>query len=498
MSLAAASAALFAQQERPERPNFVLFIADDVSAADWGCYGHPTLQTPSVDALARTGLRFTHAYLCTSSCSPTRTSLITGRYPHNTGAPELHMGDDPTLAKLPQFPAELRKAGYYTVQSGKTHFNGDVSKSFDRIYGRRDAGPGGEGRWVACLAERPRDRPFFMWFAADDAHRKWDMPLSEGPHGPEDAVVPPYLVDGPKTRRDLAHYYNEVHRFDAAIGKVVAELEHQRVRDNTLIIVMADNGRPFPRDKTWLYDSGIKTPLVVSWPATIQEAAAPSSLISVIDLPPTLLELAGVDVPASFQGVSAVPLLRNPEAVTRDFAFCEHNWHTQRAHERAVRWRNYVYYRNNLPGLMGFNILHWSQSHAHAFHELYDHWKAGKLNDAQAEIFARPRPQAMLFDVSEDPLQLTDLAKNPEHVKVLNYLGAVMEQWVEETGDTLVPFEKMTPGRMDRDSWKTIHESGRPRGGVVPGQSMKAHEIDRPGPMREAEVKAERPGGDPR
>jgi len=203
-------------------------------------------------------------------------------------------------------------------------------------------------------------------------------------------------------------------------------------------------------------------------------------------------------VPTSFQGVSAVPLLRNPEAVMRDFAFSEHNWHTQRAHERAVRWRNYVYYRNNLPQLMGFNILHWSQSHADAYHELHDHWKAGELNEAQADIFATPRSKEMLFDVSADSSQLNDLAKDPEHVEVLNYLRATLDQWTKETGDTLPQLDEMTPERMARDSWKTVHESGRPPGGIVPGQSTKAHEIDKPGPIREADVRAARPVGDPK
>ncbi len=100
--------------------------------------------------------------------------------------------------------------------------------------------------------------------------------------------------------------------------------------------------------------------------------------------------------------------------------------------------------------------------------------------------------------MSTDPSQLNDLAKDPVHVEVLNYLRAALEQWTKETGDTLPSLDEMTPERMDRDSWKTIHESGRPPGGIVPGQSTKAHEIDKPGPVREADVRAERPGGEPK
>jgi arylsulfatase len=339
ISLLAAACAVHAQG----RPNVVIFIGDDISADDFGCYGHPTIKTPNVDQLAGRGVRFSNAYLTAPSCSPSRTSLITGRYPHSTGGPELHMKKNPHLAGLPQFPHELRKAGYYTALAGKAHFNGDARESFDHMH---RGGKTGAENWIQALKDRPKDKPFLMWLAAIDAHRPWDMDLSDGPHGPEDAVVPPYLVDAERTRKDLAQYYNEVHRFDANIGKVVAELKAQGVYENTVIIVMADNGRPFPRDKTWIFDGGIKTPLILHWPGRITESrsgapssAAPSSapapdgpapeqaryragpragtargysrpepgltcesLVSSIDIAPTVLHTMGLPVPADMDG----------------------------------------------------------------------------------------------------------------------------------------------------------------------------------------------------
>ena len=227
-----------------EKPNIILFIGDDISYSDFGCYGHPTIQTPSIDNLAENGVLFRNAYLTTSSCSPTRTSLITGRYPHNTGGPELHQGNNTHLAELSQFPHELRQAGYYTTLSGKHHFNGDMSKSFDTTY---NGGVSGAKNWVHVLKNRDMQKPFFMWFAASDAHRNWDMAMEDGPHRPGDAVVPPYHVNSEETRIDYANYYNEVNRYDKNIGLVVEELQKQGVYENTIILVMADNGRPFPR-----------------------------------------------------------------------------------------------------------------------------------------------------------------------------------------------------------------------------------------------------------
>lgn len=473
-------------QDNP--PNIILFIGDDMSAEDFGSYGHPTIQTPIIDSLAANGLRFENAYQTTSSCSPVRTSLITGRYPHNTGAPELHMGNSPHLEILPQFPHLLREAGYYSAHAGKYHFNGDASKSFEVTGG---GGSSGAENWVSRLQERPKEKPFFMWFASHDAHRNWDQPLSAGPHGVDDVYVPPYLVDGPITRIDLAHYYNEIHRFDKNIGLVLDEIKRQGVYENTIIIVVAEDGRPFPRSKAWLYDSGIKTPLVIYWPERIVEPAEPRSLVSWIDIPTTILELAGVEVPSTFQGVSLTPFLEDPDSNVRDFVFAERNWHAQRHHERMVRYGNFVYIRNNLPELVGMNLVHYAFDRAGsyrggevaAYSELVDHWRAGKATPAQKDVFLEPRPEEMLFDVSKDPHQLVNLAEDIEYADELALLRVVLELWAEQTGDTVPEFDNMTPDRANRENWEEGMGSGRPEGGEVPGESTEAWNINHPGPI---------------
>lgn len=473
-----------------QKPNIVLFIADDISQTDFGCYGHPTIQTPVIDSLAENhGIRFTNAYLTISSCSPTRTSLITGRYPHNTGGPELHMTDktNPHLEALPQFPHELQKAGYYTALAGKWHFNGDVSKSFNKKYdGKVNSGA---GNWVKALEDRPADQPFFMWFAAYDAHRGWDMDLEEGPHGPEDVVVPPYLVDGEPTRKDLAHYYNEVHRFDKNIGNVIDYLKSEDVYDNTIIVVIADNGRPFPRDKTWLFDGGIKMPLIIHWPSKIQSSKVSDALVSILDIPPTLLDIVSAELPKSFQGVSLVPIMKKPDSTVRDFIFAERNWHAQRYHDRMVKHGDFVYIKNNMPDYIGFNLVHYGKLNQPAYLELVDEWKKGNLNDDQKHALLKPRPEEMLFNVAEDPYQLKNLAEDPNYKEQLYSLQKVLKQWTDETGDTVPPFEKMTPDRNSRETWKPIYPSGRPDGGVVPGESTKAWTINQPGPITDKDMK---------
>ena len=460
------------------RPNIVLMIADDVSWNDLGCYGHPTVQTPNINYLAENGIRFTQAYLTTSSCSPSRCSLITGRYPHNTGAAELHT---PLPGQQVPFTRLLKNAGYYTGHAGKWHMGPAPVSSFDRATATRetslDNGNGGEGNWIKWLQERPRQKPFFFWFAAHDAHRIWHADTFHMGHSYEDAIIPPYLVDSPGTRQDLASYYNEITRFDYYVGKVWEELRRQGVADNTVFIIMADNGRPFPRCKTRLYDSGIKTPLVICWPAGIRDRGAVSpSLVSAIDIGPTILDLAGVRQGNSFQGRSFGAVLRNPQQPFRRFVFAEHNWHDHEAHERMVRDGHFMYIRNARPNQSNPGPADSNRSPSHQ--DLQMLRDAGTLSPAQADIFLYPRPAEELYDCVNDPEQLVNLASVPKYQPILNQLREVMNTWQQETGDTTP--DQLTPDWFDRETGDAM-DIERIRG-EMPGAAMEAERIREAGP----------------
>lgn len=470
----------------PARPNFVFIIGDDISADDFGCYGNPGIRTPNIDRLAAEGLLFTNAMLTISSCSPSRCSILTSRYPHNLEtAAELH-GALP--AGIPLLPGLLRAAGYYTVQSGKAHFGetpdrvtGPALAAFDVTGdGERDelsGGHGGENRWVDRLRARPADCPFFMWFAAHDAHRVWDADSFTGFAQPRDVRVPPGLVDTPATRADLAHYYDEIMRFDHAIGEVVRELRRQNILEQTVIIVLADNGRPFPRSKTRLYEDGIKPPLIVRWPAVIPQPARTDALVSSIDLAPTILELAGVARPETFQGVSLLPVLRDPRATVRDYAFAEQNWHNFTAHVRMVKQGDFVYMRNAWPALPlpGASDTFYTPS-ADA---LKEQRARGSLTVLQADVFLQPRPAEEFYDLSVDPLQAHNLAGVAPPPPELARLRAVLQQWTEETGDT-VP-AKPTPTNVIYATGRKTPEFWR---GEAPGVAAGAARINAPGPVR--------------
>ncbi|MBA4139738.1 MAG: sulfatase [Segetibacter sp.] len=443
------------------KPNIIYIIADDVSYDDFGCYGNKDVRTPNIDRIAKEGIRFTNAYLTSSSCSPSRTSIISGRYPHNTGSAELHT---PLPVEQIPFPLLLKNAGYYTVQAGKSHFGTPALRAFDNAYEGKEGGTGAEERWVKCLQERPKDKPIFAWFAALDAHRIWQADKFGTPHDPKNIQVPPYLADTDATRRDIASYYNEISRFDYYIGEVEKELKKQGVLDNTIIIIMADNGRPFPRCKTRLYDSGIRTPFIVKWAKGVVAGSVCNSLLSAVDIAPTLAELAGLKPPKEFQGKSFSKLFKNPQQEFRQYVYAEHNWHDYEAHERMIRSKNFLYIVNSRPNVPNHGPADANSSPS--FNDLIKIRDSGKLSSAQQEIFMLPRPYEELYDCATDTMQLLNIASVPSRQETLRTLKEALQYWRTETKDNTP--EKITGDWFNRETGASLDKSKNVRG-EMPG-----------------------------
>ncbi|MEX2514499.1 MAG: sulfatase [Cyclobacteriaceae bacterium] len=443
-----------------ERPNIVMIIADDIGWNDIGCYGNEVVQTPNIDRMAGEGIRFDHFYLTTSSCSPSRTSIISGRYPHNTGSSELHL---PLPEEVLTFPELLKKAGYYTAQSGKWHMGPSARRGFDLILDK-GIGDGGEELWASTLRERPKDQPFFLWLASLDAHRPWGPNPFQHTHQPEEVKVPVFLADAPATKKDLAQYYDEITRFDDYIGQVEEELKRQGVLENTIIMILSDNGRPFPRSKTRLYDSGIKSPLVIKWPKGISNPGSiSSSLISSVDLAPTFLDLAGMPLPAEFQGKSFLSVAKNPSLPFRNYVFAEHNWHDHEAYERMVRTKDYLYILNLRPQFANEGPADSNSSPSYS--DLKNIRDNGKLSSAQSDVFIQPRPYEEFYTCNQDEFQLLNKASMEEVKEELNHLRKIMNAWRNETKDSAPA--QLTSDWYDRETGKPL-EIERKRG-TMPG-----------------------------
>jgi arylsulfatase A-like enzyme len=401
-------------------------VGDDLGWRDTRPYGNAAVRTPSIERLARDGLLVRYAFGTSPQCSPSRISILSGRYSHATRTEDLHTPLPPGERLLPSL---LQAEGYFTGHMAKTHYGPLAEKQF-QWYAERTAAA------LPGFLDAAGDRPFFLWVGFHEPHRPYDSVPPPGGHSPTRVTVPPHLADTPETRTDLARYYDAIARMDSAIGAMVGELDRRGLRDSTLVVVLSDNGAPFPREKGTLYDSGTRTPLIFSWPAGIRAGTIyDRGPVSTIDLMPTLLELAGGRVPESAQGRSFRALLTAPDSYAgRDYVFSERNWHDCDEHQRAVRTARYKLIRTDayaaLPLCTAADI-----GASPSFLALRARARAGRLAPAQRRLFEAPRAGVELYDLQRDPWELTNLADDSAHAARVRELAAVLQTWMEETDD---------------------------------------------------------------
>lgn len=420
-----------------EPPNFLVFVADDAGARHFGCYGNRSIRTPNIDRLSEEGLTCDKAMLTTPQCSPSRISLLTGKYPHTTRAEDLHM---PLPAGHTTVAGYLRDAGYVTGHMQKRHEGPHSDRQFDWY------DPGLEK--FPDLLDAAGSRPFFLWVAFDDPHRPYQDGTIARPHEPEAVEVPPYMADTAETRADLARYYDEIGRMDEAVGRFMDVLRRRALERQTLVIFLSDNGAPFPREKGTVYDAGVRTPLIFRWPGVVPVGRRHGGLMSVIDLAPTLLELAGVGTAMDLQGQSFAAGLRDPGALrSRSAAFSERNWHDSDEHIRSVRTGRYRLVHNAYVELPFGSPADVSASPS--WRALYERKQANRLTGAQSLLFQSPRPEIEFYDIDRDPFEIDNLAPRPEYQPAIAEHFALLQEWRKATHD-FPPERRRRAGYVDR------------------------------------------------
>jgi len=412
-------------------PNIVWIVGEDMGP-ELGCYGDPNATTPNIDRLAREGARFTRCFTHAPVCAPSRSGLITGRYPTSIGT---HHMRSTLLKPPPLFTDFLRSAGYtvcWPTRSpyGKTDFNFNLPpRSFDVI-----------DDWTK---EIPKTR-FFGFFnittshesqirapAAKLQHNLARLKPSEH-HDPAKVRVPAYHPDTPVVRRDLANYYDLVTAVDYTVGDVLDALERAGVADNTVVILIGDHGRGLPRSKRWVYDSGTHVPLIVRWPGHVAPGSVREDLVCFLDLPATTLALAGANVPGDFQGRVILGPKAGPEP---RYVFSARDRMDER-HDRirSVRDRRFRYVRNFHPELPYAQRIAYMEEMP-TMHEWRRLHAEGALNPVQDRFFAANKPAEELYDEEADRDEVHNLADDPKYRDKLVELRSALDHWMAETHD---------------------------------------------------------------
>jgi len=404
------------------KPNVILIILED-----WGpylsCYGETLMHTPNLDRLATEGRRYNRAFTSAPVCSPGRSSLMTGMSQYSVHS-EQHRTPEPK-PKLPpgvkSLPELFRDSGYFTAlgcgYSAKIDLNFEFPEK--EIYLGDD--------W----SKRKPGQPFFAHLTLNGTHRTWKGDPSR-PIDPARVTLPPWYPDSPLTRRDWAMGLESAQVSDRLFGEIVARLKREGIYDNTVIVVTADHGIALPRGKQFLYDEGLRIPLIIHWPARAKPGTASDELVSNVDIVPTILSIAGLPAPQYLQGRD----LLDPSSPQRRFVFAARD-KMDATHDamRAVRSKDFKYTLNlmperpycqfnaykerSYPGLALMNVLHLQ----------------GKLPPEQDAFMQPVKPPEELYDLRKDPREIHNVAQDPAYAAVIKEMRAELAKWRKSVGD---------------------------------------------------------------
>ncbi len=435
------------EKNTAKRPNFMIIMADNQSWNHLSCYGDNVVKTPTIDNLAKDGIRFTNAYCSSPSCTPARASMLTGQDIWRLGEGANLWGRLPSEYEV--YPDILAKAGYLVGIQGKGWGPGGVDES------GRSKNPGGEryDSFEEFYNEREDGQPFCYWFSSRDPHRPFKRNGGKKAGIDTNKIkVPPYLPDTPDVRSDIADYYAEIQHFDKEVATFISLLKEMGQLENTVVIVCSDNGWQMPRGLGNLYDFGMRIPMIVYMPERFKGNRVVDDFISLNDIAPTFLELAGIEIPSYMNAKSLVPILEaeNSGIIQQDRNFIvtgrERHAYVRKNGagygSRAYRTKDYLYIRNydynnwpaGDPPLYGDIDAHMLQYPCPTKMEMLVNKHEEKMKPLFELSFGK-RPAEELYDLNKDPHQMNNIAQASESRKVLKELSSKLTEHLKETGD---------------------------------------------------------------
>jgi arylsulfatase A-like enzyme len=434
----------FSAAASAERPN-ILWITSEDNGQQLGCYGDSYADTPNIDKLAQSSLRFKTCWSNAPVCAPARTTIIAGLYANSTGGQ--HMRSAVALPKsIELYPAILRKAGYYCTNRSKTDYN----------FLRTNVGWHESSRTASW---RNRPNPEMPFFAVVNFTTSHESKIRSRPHklvhDPDKAPIPAYHPNEPEVRRDWAQYYDKVTEMDAQVGDLLEQLDKDGLRDSTIIFYYGDHGSGMPRSKRQPFDSGLRVPLLLSVPEKFRHLAPPEyengaasdRLVGFVDLAPTALSLAGIAIPESMQGIA----FAGPDVGSKKYLFGFRGRMDERIDlVRSCTDGRFVYMRHFYPDRPYLKHVEYmfETPTTKVWKKAFDE---GTLNEAQAKYW-QTKPAEELFDLSQDPDEVVNLAGDPKYADTLASMRSAVKEWMIDCRDSGLMTEAELHDRCDSTS----------------------------------------------
>ncbi|WPP51701.1 sulfatase family protein [Catalinimonas niigatensis] len=423
------------------QPNIILFISDDQSQMDVRCYGNPDIKTPFMDQLASEGMRFTSAYAATPMCAPSRSNMFTGLYPFRNGSQMNHFAVQPGTKMLPDY---LKKLGYRVVIAGKIDVYpqpdfehiGDYFGKYFPVSNRNDPKQV-TTQFIRENFKSKAEQPICLIVSTWLPHVPW---VKNEIYDPSKLSMPDYLVDTKATRQALAAYYQSISAADQMLGEVMQALDETGQQDNTAFMFFSDQGPQFPSAKWTTYRQGLNIPFIVRWPDQIKKGSVSDALISLTDLTPTLIDLAGGEALTHLDGSSFKEVLLGNQQEHRDYAFAEtsvepHYWYNYTPSRSIITKEGMHYIKNYFPGLRF--ITHIDKVEQDHFY--FDSWveKAKKDQNAKRLLHRYSyRPPEELYDMNHDKWEMNNLAQQASYARELQDLQQVLGKELLRQGET--------------------------------------------------------------
>jgi N-sulfoglucosamine sulfohydrolase len=418
------------------KPNLVFIIADDCTFRDIGCYGGQA-QTPNIDQLATEGMKFERCFQAAPMCSPTRHNIYTGLYPVKSGAYPNHTFAHEHVKSIVHY---LQPLGYRVAQSGKKHIAPESVFPFEKI----GNGKNPDMRKIDELFKQSAETqsPFCLFACSNEPHSPWNKG-DASKYPPAKIKLPPYIVDTPEVRNDFSKYLAEVTYFDDQVGQIVAMLDRHELAQNTLLMVVSEQGNAFPFAKWTCYDHGLQSAMIVRWPGSVKPGSVTDAMVEYVDVTPTLVDAAGGGPIAGLDGKSFTSVLKGEANKHKEFvygimttrgiingsdAFAIRSIRDADNHKLILNLNHETMFTNACTKTKMFESM----------------VKKANGGDATARRLVNAyhhRPALEYFDCNSDPLELNNLAGDPAHAETIRRLTQELHQWMEEQGDLGVATE---------------------------------------------------------